>query len=67
MKQTLVGQYNHEIEYRPLQRDGLCRCCWKDIKRNDEDVIWAAGGKDTVIICNDCIDAIIALTGPENF
>jgi len=66
MKSVHVGQYNHKIEYRQLQRDGVCRCCWKDIKRNDEDVVCAAGGRDAVIICRDCISSIKALTGPEN-
>jgi len=65
MKEVIVGEYLHEIQYRPLARNGLCRCCWKDIAKDSEQVIWAAGGRDAVIICRDCVDAIILLTVGE--
>ena len=47
-----------EIEYRILQREGICNCCMGTIPKKDEKVIifknWKNGAYN-IILCPECI------------
>jgi len=60
MSEKQVGDFG-VIEFRPLQRDGYCRGCHTEIKKNSEKIIFSSGFRDSIILCETCCDAISML------
>lgn len=49
---------NSDNTYRKLKRDGVCSCCFKLIPRNSVEVVCFWGKRETVAICDSCLDQI---------
>lgn len=58
-----------EIEYRTLQREGICNCCMGTIPKQDTKAIvfrnWKNGAYK-VILCPECINAMSNIIKENN-
>jgi hypothetical protein len=56
------------VEYRTLQSNGACSCCYKTIIRCEEVVVVfrATKHKKVVVLCDRCIENINNLTGESD-
>lgn len=44
--------------YRKTQRNAKCSGCYKTIPRNQGEVVLFLGKKETIVICDFCLDQI---------